>query len=82
MGRVMSETERNGQDECSSRLSCWVAVSEQCPPDEQIVLCWNGFQYYVDFCCRYSKPKVGIEWDNDDGPPTHWMALPEAPDTR
>ena len=59
--------------------SKWILTSEECPPADVMVLCWNGFQFYTDFCHRYTEPSVGIEWDDEDETPTHWMHLPKEP---
>ncbi len=67
----------------------WVPVTERCPSDNQKVLCWDGFNFCVGECKRYSKPRPGIEWWwRGEGPedcwqgPTHWMPLPDVPNEK
>jgi len=60
-------------------VSGWISVDDRLPKKSGAYLL---FDYGVETCFYHSKTK---EWDimyPGDTIPTHWMPLPEAPDTK
>lgn len=65
--------------------SRWVAVNEELPKNEEMVLLWEDICGYVDigyYCWECNCFYIGEKPVNTLSEITHWMPLPEPPEAR